>query len=163
MWLLIKVQIYLISILNKVLKVRLRGYTHGPFICGLSQFGDWFHLYPSGLLHLRNINRRIKWGIAWQKQVLRAGTSNYIPQILWNVISCSCSWYPLVPWNVYIVTLHFCGSTWLTQITYREYPSAIWIVNFHKVDLGKTTKPRPGAHHVHIYDHVSQITAMLLE
>ena len=30
----------------------------------------------------------------WQKQVLRAGTSNYIPQILWDAINCSL---PKVP------------------------------------------------------------------
>ena len=27
------------------------------------------------------------------KQVLRAGTSNYIPQFLWDVITCPCPWY----------------------------------------------------------------------
>ena len=29
-----------------------------------------------------------------QKQLSRAGTSNYIPQILWDVITCPCPWYP---------------------------------------------------------------------
>ena len=28
-----------------------------------------------------------------QKQVARAGTSNYIPQILWDVMTCPCPWY----------------------------------------------------------------------
>ena len=31
-----------------------------------------------------------------QKQVSRAGTSNYIPQILWDVITCPCLWYLLL-------------------------------------------------------------------
>ena len=35
------------------------------------------------------------WGVLCQKQVSRAGTSNYIPQILWDVITCPCPWYLL--------------------------------------------------------------------
>ena len=35
-------------------------------------------------------------GVLCQKQVSRAGTCNYIPQILWGVITCPCPWY-LVP------------------------------------------------------------------
>ena len=30
-----------------------------------------------------------------QRQVSRAGTSNYIPQYLWDVITCSCPWHLL--------------------------------------------------------------------
>ena len=33
-----------------------------------------------------------KSGVLRQKQVSRAGTSNYIPQILWGVITCPCHW-----------------------------------------------------------------------
>ena len=33
------------------------------------------------------------WGVLRQKQVSRAGTSNYIPQYLWDVITCPCPWY----------------------------------------------------------------------
>ena len=32
-------------------------------------------------------------GVLCQKQVSRAGTSNYIPQNLWDVITCRCPWY----------------------------------------------------------------------
>ena len=32
------------------------------------------------------------WRLVCQKQVSRAGTSNYIPQILWDVITCLCPW-----------------------------------------------------------------------
>ena len=31
-----------------------------------------------------------------QKQISRSGTSNYIPQILWDVITCPCPWYLLL-------------------------------------------------------------------
>ena len=35
--------------------------------------------------------------LVWQRQASRAGTSNYIPQILWDVISCrsldTCFWH----------------------------------------------------------------------
>ena len=45
-------------------------------------------------------------GVLCQKQVSRAGTSNYIPQILWDVITCSCPWY-----------LHLTQHSWIL-ITY---------------------------------------------
>ena len=32
-------------------------------------------------------------GVLHQKQTARARTNNYIPQILWDVITCSCPWY----------------------------------------------------------------------
>ena len=35
-------------------------------------------------------------GVLCQKQVPRAGTSNYIPQILWDVITFPCPWYLLL-------------------------------------------------------------------
>ena len=36
------------------------------------------------------------WGLGYQKQVSRAETSNYIPQIPWDVITCPSSWYLLL-------------------------------------------------------------------
>ena len=36
------------------------------------------------------------WGLLWQKQVWRAGTVSYIPQYLWDVITCPCPWYLLL-------------------------------------------------------------------
>ena len=47
----------------------------------------------------------MKWDVWCQKQVSRAWTSNYIPQKLWDVITCPCPWYLLLAqqsWNVYI-------------------------------------------------------------
>ena len=50
----------------------------------------------------------ITWGVLCQKQVSRTGTSNYTPQILWDVITCPCPWYLLLTqyssydtWNHY--------------------------------------------------------------
>ena len=37
-----------------------------------------------------------KWRVLYQKQVLKAGTSDYIPQLLWDVIICLCLWYLLM-------------------------------------------------------------------
>ena len=45
-------------------------------------FSSW-HFYPI-------------WRLVCQKQVSRAGTSNYIPQHLWDVITCLCPWYLLL-------------------------------------------------------------------
>ena len=36
------------------------------------------------------------WGMMCQKQGSRAGTSNYILQYLWDVITCPCPWYLLL-------------------------------------------------------------------
>ena len=38
-----------------------------------------------------------KWRLVCQQQISRAGTSNYIPQYLWNVITCPCPWYLILP------------------------------------------------------------------
>ena len=38
--------------------------------------------------HMTNI-----WGLLCKKQVSRAGTSSYIPQVLWDVITHPCPWY----------------------------------------------------------------------
>ena len=43
-----------------------------------------------------SLESAINWGVLCQKQVSRAGTSNYIPQILWDVVTCSCPWYLLL-------------------------------------------------------------------
>ena len=45
-----------------------------------------------------------------QKQVSMAGTSNYIPQILWDVITCPCPWYlPLVQYPSYATRINQVG------------------------------------------------------
>ena len=50
----------------------------------------------------------------YQKQVSRTGTSNYIPQYLWDVITCPFPWYLLLaqrPWNI---------NPFSKQFTHRE-------------------------------------------
>ena len=44
-----------------------------------------------------HVNYLSIWGVLWQKQVSRSGPSNYITQILWDVIICPDSWYLLPP------------------------------------------------------------------
>ena len=39
------------------------------------------------------------WELVCQKQVSRAGTSNYIPQKLWDVITYPCPWYLLLAYK----------------------------------------------------------------
>ena len=48
--------------------------------------------------HVRHKHRGLNnmWGVFCQKQVSRAGTSNYTPQILWDVIASPCYWYLLL-------------------------------------------------------------------
>ena len=36
------------------------------------------------------------WGVLCKKQVSRAGSSNYIPRYLWDVITCACPRYPIL-------------------------------------------------------------------
>ena len=38
----------------------------------------------------------ILWGRVCQNQGSKVGTSNYIPQYLWDVITCPCPWYLLL-------------------------------------------------------------------
>ena len=46
-------------------------------------------------LTFHDITTSMKWGASCQKQVSRAGTSDYIPQYLWDVITCPCPWHLL--------------------------------------------------------------------
>ena len=39
---------------------------------------------------------KIIWGVLSQEQISRAGTNNYIPQYLCDVITCPCPWYPFL-------------------------------------------------------------------
>ena len=75
-----------------------------------------------------------------QKQVLRAGTSSYIPQILWDVITCPCPWFLSLMYscsilngmrgNVAVLLLYFLvhklAKNFKSTICYVKYPS--WIL-----------------------------------
>ena len=59
--------------------------------------------YSISVFLQHGINWPYKWEVLFQKQVSRAGTSNYIPRILWDVITCPCPWYLLLAqhsWNI---------------------------------------------------------------
>ena len=53
------------------------------------------------------------------RQVSRAGTSNYIPQILWDVISCFCPWYLILAQHSSIASV--CGSNLCYIPWWRHY------------------------------------------
>ena len=50
----------------------------------------------------------------YQKQVWRAETSNYIPWILWGVITCPCPWYLFLTHKSSWVQCHDTGSVAIT-------------------------------------------------
>ena len=43
-----------------------------------------------------NFGFTMKWGLVCQKQVSRVWTSDYIPQYIWDVITCPRPWYQLL-------------------------------------------------------------------
>ena len=54
-------------------------------------------------------------GVLCQKQVSRARTSNYIPQILWDLVTSHCPWYLLVEqqsWIVIYIFILLCAIFW---------------------------------------------------
>ena len=56
------------------------------------------------------------WRVLCQKQGSRAGTSNYIPQFLWDVITCPCPWYLLLAQHSCYVDINVVYPTLYTQI-----------------------------------------------
>ena len=56
-------------------------------------------------------------GVLCQKQVSRAGTSNYIPLILWDVITCACPWYLILLHN----TTHTQKSIWIVRAGIKQH------------------------------------------
>ena len=59
--------------------------------------------YPRTIPVSRWVSKKMLWGLVCQMQVSRAGTSNYITQYLWDVITCPCPWY-----------LHLAQHSWYT-------------------------------------------------
>ena len=75
-----------------------------------------------------------KWGPVCPKQVSRAGTSNYIPQILWDVITCPCPWHLLLahkssysPWDIPYIPIDCSGAVWDCISI-----SMFWLVHFDR-------------------------------
>ena len=74
----------------------------------------------------RNNLACMKWGALCQKQVSRAGTSNYIPQYLWDVVTSPSPWYLLLAQPSWIVT-RFPVTYQRTCHQYHVETSAIWL------------------------------------
>ena len=54
------------------------------------------------------ISHGVKWGLVYQVQVWRSGASNYIPQYLWDVVTCPRPSYLLLVHTSWNVTLLLC-------------------------------------------------------
>ena len=69
-----------------------------------------------------------------QKQVSRAGTSNYFPQYPWDVITCPCPWYLFLAQHSSIVPTawfhmrYVCMKVVTSELNHHHIPS-LWI--FH--------------------------------
>ena len=57
----------------------------------------------------------------YQTQVSRAGTSNYTPQMLWDVITCPCPWYLRLAPSPQLHHLH------LTKTTFAIKASTVYL------------------------------------
>ena len=73
------------------------------YICDMYDVRSGWHYavlqYIPRIMHTVDILlffSKINSGVLCQKQVSMAGTSNYILQILWDVITCPCPWYLLL-------------------------------------------------------------------
>ena len=63
-----------------------------------------------------------KWGVLCQEQVSKAGTSNYIPKYLGDVISCPWPWYLLLAQPSWNVSVYFAlESDTLLSFKHHEY------------------------------------------
>ena len=75
-------------------------------------WGWWFETLSPSLWRHRNVE-----GVWCHMQVLRTGTSNYIPQFLGDVITCRCPWYLFLAQYSYFGMIH--------QTRYLKY-TIIW-------------------------------------
>ena len=69
------------------------------------------------------------WEHLCQKQVSRAGTSNYIPQYLWDVITCPCPWYLLLAQSPHIKSLLLLGIPGFSNVLYNGCKA--WLALFY--------------------------------
>ena len=85
-------------------------------------------------------------GLVCQKQVSRARTSNYIPQILWDVITCPCPWYLLLAhkssmscwWVRFYDTMHLgCIGSLVDKDHYDTWATTYLNGNSHIKTLAK--------------------------
>ena len=101
---------------NSPHKGQWRGALMFSFIC--AWINGWVNNREAGDLRRDRAHYHvIVMGIVCQKQISRAGTSNHIPQILWDVITCPCPWYLLLAhkFTCYSprLTIHVLKVAWL--------------------------------------------------
>ena len=73
-------------------------YCHSHYLKSHMQFRPTLLIspkYSQEMFHSLAIN----WVVLCQKQISRSGTSNYIPQILWDVITFPYTWYLLLAYT----------------------------------------------------------------
>ena len=81
-----------------------------------------------------------KWGVFCQKQVSRLGTSNYISQKLWDVITCPCPWYLLLAqqsWNVYVSFMFWNKKFSISINTWHQVSQQLDHTNIFCYDMKK--------------------------
>ena len=61
------------------------------------------------------------WGVLYRNQVSRAGTSNYTPLLMWDVITCPCLWYLLLAQQSTfdLRYMHFTETPWNMDMLYN--------------------------------------------
>ena len=86
------------------------------------------------------------WGVLWQKQISRAGTSNYIPQYLWDVITCPGPWYLLLPQLTQYIPriMHTDRSSWyyIREVDFYQYTPRL--IQWHRDYLIASVAPMEG-------------------
>ena len=87
-------------------------------------------------------------GVLYQKQVSRVETSNYIPQYMWDIITCPCPWYLLLtqhPWYLWDLLYSIikgsimivCVMTVLYRRGARQHPRQFDTYNTHSHDWSR--------------------------
>ena len=103
-----------------------------------------FYLGPKVLTAMSTYtSTNIIWGVLCQKQISRARTSNYIPQKLWDVITCPCPWYLLL-------AQHSCNPNGWNSFDYGDVIisamasqiTGVSIETFVQAQMKKTSKLR---------------------
>ena len=103
-----------------------------------------FYLGPKVLTAMSTYtSTNIIWGVLCQKQISRAQTSNYIPQKLWDVITCPCPWYLLL-------AQHSCNPNGWNSFDYGDVIisamasqiTGVSIETFVQAQMKKTSKLR---------------------
>ena len=88
-------------------------------------YRSYFELTEGEMWVMREKFIVIRWPYCNNLQVSRAGTSNYIPQYLWGVITCPCPWY-LLPAHKSTYNCWPCMPTAMVTAELGVYPHLGW-------------------------------------